>query len=261
MHLASWTMPRANREDLAAPRPRRRQGALSAHFGGRIDPFTSAVLVFPLFLTYQLGILGRGGSGQNGVDFVTRALIELCARDLGNYLGVLGACLLAYAALLVILRQYGRFTPRVFLPMLAEAAFYATTMGTLILFAIHRFLEVMPHLAVAAAIPLGDIAVISAGAGLHEELIFRVVGMGGLGFLLAGITGPRRAWVFALVLSSLIFSLAHHVGPAGEAFTFAAFVYRALAGVFFALVYQLRGFAVAAWTHALYDVYVLSLHG
>ena len=103
--------------------------------------------------------------------------------------------------------------------------------------------------------------VISAGAGLHEELIFRVIGMGGLGFLLAGITGPRRAWIFALVLSSLIFSLAHHLGPAGEVFTFAAFVYRALAGVFFALVYQLRGFAVAAWTHALYDVYVLSLHG
>jgi hypothetical protein len=24
-------------------------------------------------------------------------------------------------------------------------------------------------------------------------------------------------------------------------------------------VYQVRGFAVAAWTHALYDVYVLSL--
>ncbi len=260
-------MARANREERAQPRPetrarpRARRGALSAHFGGRIDPFTSAVLVFPLFLTYQLGILGRGGSGQNGVDFITRALIELCERDLGNYLGVIGALLLGYAALLVILRQYGRFNAHVFLPMLAESAFYATTMGTLILFAIHRFLEVIPQLAVAGAIPLGDIAVISAGAGLHEELIFRVIGMGGLGFLLAGITGPRRAWVFALVLSSLIFSLAHHIGPAGEVFTFAAFVYRALAGVFFALVYQLRGFAVAAWTHALYDVYVLSLHG
>ena len=103
--------------------------------------------------------------------------------------------------------------------------------------------------------------VISAGAGLHEELIFRVLGMGGLGFLLSGLTGRRRAWLFALVLSSLIFSLAHHVGPAGEPFTYAAFVYRSLAGVFFAMVYQLRGFAVAAWTHALYDVYVLSLHG
>jgi hypothetical protein len=61
------------------------------------------------------------------------------------------------------------------------------------------------------------------------------------------------------VLSSLAFSLAHHIGPAGEAFRFSAFVYRTLAGVFFAAIYQVRGFAVAAWTHALYDVYVLSL--
>src|SRR5687768_18574489 len=105
-------MARAPREDR--PPPRRRPGALSAHFGGRIDPFTSAILVFPLFLTYQLGILGRGGSGQNGVDFITRSLIELCERDLHNYLGFLGAALLGYAALLVVLRQYGRFNPRVF---------------------------------------------------------------------------------------------------------------------------------------------------
>ena len=52
-----------------------------------------------------------------------------------------------------------------------------------------------------------------------------------------------------------------HIGPAGEAFTFAAFVYRTLAGAFFAVIYHARGFAVAAWTHALYDVYVLSLSG
>ena len=83
--------------------------------------------------------------------------------------------------------------------------------------------------------------------------------MGGLAWLLTGITGKKRAWMIALVVSSVVFSLAHHIGPSGEAFTFAAFVYRMLAGAFFALVYQVRGFAVAAWTHALYDVFVLSL--
>ena len=105
-----------------------------------------------------------------------------------------------------------------------------------------------------------SVLVISAGAGLHEELIFRVVGMGGLAWLLAGVMGRRSAWLVALVASSLLFSIAHHVGPMGEPFTFMAFAYRTLAGVFFAMVYQVRGFAVAAWTHALYDVYVLTLH-
>lgn len=246
--------------DLPPRRPRAR-GAFWDHFSARIDPFTSAILVFPLLLIYQLGILGSGGHGLNGVDFVTKSLIELCARDLGNYMGTLAAMLLGYGAILVILRRYGRFTPQRFVPMLVESAFYASTMGTLILLVIHHFTEFMPGLSIQASNTVADIAVISAGAGLHEEFIFRVLGMGGIGFLLSGLTGRRRAWLAALVLSSLIFSLAHHVGPAGEAFTYAAFVYRTLAGVFFALVYQLRGFAVAAWTHALYDVYVLTLHG
>lgn len=239
--------------------PERPQSALLTHFSRRVDPFTSAILVVPLILIYQLGILGSGGHGLNGVDYVTRALIELCARDLQRYLGCLGVISLMYAALLVILRRQGSFAPGRMLPVLIESGFYASTMGTLILVIIQRVQEFAPTLAVGPT--LADIAVISAGAGIHEELIFRVLGMGGLGFLLSGITGPRRAWLAALVLSSLLFSLAHHVGPAGEVFTYAAFVYRALAGAFFALVYQLRGFAVAAWTHALYDVYVFSVHG
>ena len=131
-------------------------------------------------------------------------------------------------------------------------------MGSLILFVMQRFLGVLPGLFIGVQNPI-DVLVISAGAGFHEELIFRLGLMGGLAWLLSGITQKRRAWVIALAVSSVLFSLAHHIGPSGEAFTFAAFVYRTLAGVFFALVYQVRGFAVAAWTHALYDVYVLSL--
>ncbi len=226
---------------------------------GRVDPLTSAILVFPLFLLYQAGILAS--AGQNGVDFVTSALIELSARDMGNYLVVLAAMLVAYAAILVILRKRGTFHPRAFVPVVAESTVYALTMGTLILFVMDRLIGGFPGLSTGTGGGLNplDVLVISAGAGLHEELLFRVIGMGGLAWLLAGLTGPRRAWIVALVVSSLAFSLAHHLGPAGEAFSFAAFTYRALAGAFFALVYHVRGFAVAAWTHALYDVYVLSL--
>lgn len=234
------------------------QSAVMRHLLGRVDGLTSAILVFPLFLLYQIGILT--GRGQNGVDFVTRSLIEVSKRDLTNYLVVMGVMLAAYAAILVILRKRGHFDPRVFGPMLLESGFYALVMGSIILFVMREFLGVLPGLSTAGAgsNPL-DIFVISAGAGFHEELIFRVIIMGGLAWLLTGITGKKRAWLIALVVSSILFSLAHHVGPSGEAFRFQAFVYRALAGAFFAAIYQVRGFAVAAWTHALYDVYVLSL--
>jgi hypothetical protein len=221
-----------------------------------LDPLTSAILVFPLFLFYQIGILT--GRGQNGVDFVTKALIGLARQDVSYYLVTMAVMLVAYAAVVFILRRRDNFHPRAFLPMLAESAFLALIMGSLIVFVMNQFLGVLPLLAIGGRSPL-DVLVISAGAGFHEELLFRVILMGGLAWILTGVTGKRRAWFLALVLSSLAFSLAHHVGPVGESFTFAAFTYRTLAGAFFATVYQVRGFAVAAWTHALYDVYVLSL--
>jgi hypothetical protein len=252
-------------------------GTLGNHLAGRVDPLTSAILVFPLFMIYQLGILLS--RGLNGVDFVTASFVQLCERDLGNYLIVLSGMLVAYAAILLLLRQRESFDPKAFVPVLAESAFYALTMGSIILFVMHRFVELVPGLAtgfhgpagssgpagpLAAAMSSGlnflDVVVISAGAGLHEELIFRLLGVGGLSWLLAGAMGEKQAWVAALVLSSLTFSLAHHLGPSGEAFEFAAFTYRALAGVMFALIYQVRGLAVAVWTHAIYDIYVLSMY-
>ncbi|PRQ06065.1 CPBP family intramembrane glutamic endopeptidase [Enhygromyxa salina] len=261
----------SDRDPAAAPRPKRARpatkGTLANHLAGRVDPLTSAILVFPLFIIYQLGILLS--RGLNGVDFVTASLVQLCERDLGNYLVILSSMLIAYAAILLLLRQRESFDPKAFVPVLAESTFYALSMGSIILFVMHRFVELVPGLstsselsaALATGLSFVDVVVISAGAGLHEELIFRLIGVGGLSWLLAGAMPEKQAWVTALVISSLSFSLAHHLGPHGEAFAFAPFVYRSLAGVFFALVYQVRGLAVAVWTHALYDIYVLGYVG
>ncbi|HYE57311.1 MAG TPA: CPBP family intramembrane glutamate endopeptidase, partial [Rhodothermales bacterium] len=58
---------------------------------------------------------------------------------------------------------------------------------------------------------------------------------------------------------ALIFSAIHYVGPYGDPFTLPSFVFRALFGLALNAVYLLRGFGVAAWTHAIYDVLV-TLH-
>lgn len=244
---------------MKEPRPKPgTTGTLRNHLAGRVDPLTSAVLVFPLFMIYQAGILVS--DGFNGVDFTTQTLVELAAQDMGNYLIVLAGLLLGYGAILVILRKRGSFSPRAFAPVLLESSFYALTMGSIILFFMEKLIPGTPGLAIGHSVGPIDVLVISAGAGLHEELIFRLIGMGGLSWLLAGLTGPKRAWILALIISSIAFSLAHHIGPAGEDFAFSVFVFRSFAGVFFALIYHVRGFAVAAWTHTLYDVYVLSFH-
>jgi len=233
--------------------------ALRRHFAGRLDPFTSAILVFPLFLTYQVGILA-GARGRNGVDFITDALIRLCDRDLESYLQLLGAMVVSYAGVLFWLKRRGRFHPGAFVPMLLESAVYAFFMGGVIHLVMSRFSEIIPLLSLQPVGP-AEILVVSAGAGLHEELVFRAVLMGGLARLVSPLLmlfGRHAGLLFALVVSSLVFSAVHHIGPVGEDFTAVVFVYRSLAGVIFGIVYQLRGFAVAAWAHALYDVLVLS---
>ena len=52
---------------------------------------------------------------------------------------------------------------------------------------------------------------------------------------------------------------ARHVGPLGDVFEMRSFVARMVLGLALTLVYAMRGFAAAVWTHALYDVWVLVL--
>jgi membrane protease YdiL (CAAX protease family) len=95
------------------------------------------------------------------------------------------------------------------------------------------------------------------GAGIYEELLFRLLlvpaTMAAIGLAFAS----RRVKIAgALLLTSLIFSAAHYVGPHGDAFAWHSFSFRFLAGALFAGLFVYRGFGIAAGTHALYDVLV-----
>ena len=46
------------------------------------------------------------------------------------------------------------------------------------------------------------------------------------------------------------------MGPLGDSFAIYSFTFRFLAGLFFALLFSIRGFGVAAGTHAVYDILV-----
>jgi hypothetical protein len=107
--------------------------------------------------------------------------------------------------------------------------------------------------------------VTSLGAGFYEELVFRVLlfglGVKVLGWLFGAGTGPRRflfVSIWALV-TAVAFSGWHYVGEFADAFEPRSFAFRAVCGFLFILIYALRGFAPAVWTHALYDIWVLVL--
>jgi len=226
------------------------------------DLLTSLVLVFPLFLIYQVGVLFTLPV-LNGADFLTVFLFHNLGLSTGAYLAYTVAVAVAFAVGVALLRRKQKFNARLVVPVLIESAIYALTMGSLIVFVMIRVLHVSPRLAGGAIATqgFGTRFVMSLGAGVWEETIFRLGIMTGVAVLLEKVLGFGR-WVavaLALLASSILFSAMHHIPPYGDPLQLGVFVFRVLAGCFFGLVYWYRGFAIAVYTHALYDIYVLLL--
>jgi membrane protease YdiL (CAAX protease family) len=228
----------------------------------RYDPknlLTSLVLVFPLFLVYQFGVLFTLPM-LNGADFLTVFLFRNLGLSTGAYLAYTAAVAVAFVIAVAMLRRKQRFDPKLIVPVFVESAIYALTMGSLIVFVMTRVLHVSPQLAGGiTGQGLGTRFVMSLGAGVWEETIFRLGIMTGVAVLLERVLGLGR-WVavaVALLASSVLFSAMHHIPPYGDPLHLGVFVFRVLAGCFFGLIYWFRGFAIAVYTHAIYDVYVL----
>ena len=229
------------------------------HYNPR-NLLTSLVLVFPLFLIYQIGVLFTLPV-LNGADFLTVFLFRNLGLSKGAYLAYTVVVAVAFAIAVVLLRRKQRFDPRLIVPVFVESAIYALTMGSLIVFVMTKVLHVSPRLAggMIAEQGLGTRFVMSLGAGVWEETVFRLGIMTGIAVLLERVLGFGR-WVavaLGLVASAVLFSAMHHIPPYGDPLHVGVFVFRVLAGCFFGLIYWLRGFAIAVYTHALYDIYVL----
>jgi hypothetical protein len=108
------------------------------------------------------------------------------------------------------------------------------------------------------ASPVGHI-VLFCGAGVYEELVFRVLLLGLLMLVFMQLLHFEKlsATFWALGLGAVIFSLYHYIGPMGDDFTLNGFLQRSIAGLFFSALYLLRSFGVAAAAHAFYDLVIL----
>ena len=217
---------------------------------GKPDPLSSVALTVPVFLLYHLGIVLI--DKRNGVDWVSGLTLRLLDSSVMAYVGVTLALAGGLIGALWLLRRKGKVRAFQLMPIIAESTGWALLMLVTVGWVTQQVLS-----AGAALTPLEKL-VMSAGAGFHEELVFRVLLIsGGVRLLMrAGSMAAPRAWAIALIGSAVVFSLVHHVGALGEPFTLAAFVFRTFAGLFLSLVYVARGFAVAVYTHALYDVLI-----
>lgn len=234
------------------------------------EPRYSLLFAFPLLALYEGLALALSGSAmagvRNGADVLLKTVFVAAGGRAG--LAAFGVLVIGGGAWFVwrdLRARRSRLEARVFGGMVLESVIYAAAFGNVVAWLTDMLLG--GHLAVAAQgpvsrLPVASQLVISLGAGIYEELLFRVL----LVSALVGV-GRRMQWrpmvsaSVAVVVSALIFSGFHYVGPFGDPFAVASFTFRAVAGVMLSVLYVTRGFGITAWTHALYDVGLAILRG
>lgn len=221
------------------------------------QPLTDLGMTLPIFVIYHLGVVFL--PVRNAADWVTQQLVQLVHHDRLVYfvltLGLGGL----YVGILVLLGRGHSFRWKNFAWLAAEGVVYALAMRV-------AASAVVGRLFLASGVDGAFTGfVMSLGAGLYEEIAFRVVLFGvGLRFLrvlFKPATPTRRMLLICLwaLLAASIFSGWHHVGALGDPFNARVFVFRLVCGLVFTAIYRFRGFAPAVWTHVLYDLWVLVL--
>lgn len=97
---------------------------------------------------------------------------------------------------------------------------------------------------------------ISIGAGLYEELMFRMLLIAVLHALLVDLAGLRNVQgaVLSVILSAAAFAWYHPLAGADGHFSMQKLIFYFAAGLYFGLVFIVRGFGIVVAVHTLYDV-------
>jgi hypothetical protein len=229
-------------------------------------PRYSVTFALPLLVLYEAlaAFLSRyaGETVRNGADVLIRSFFALVAGTWAP--AVLAAVLIGGSIWLIardMRRSGGKLRLGLFGWMLAESVAVALVFGVVIGTITARLLTPFATTLAMAPQEMGVATrlMVSLGAGLYEELLFRVILVSALLLLARRVFAwrPALANTFAVAVGALIFSAFHYVGAYGDPFAMDSFVFRTVAGVAFSAMYVFRGFGITAWTHALYDVFLL----
>jgi len=223
----------------------------------------SYLFSIPLLLLYEILIIVSQPGGESGVRISVDVWFKSMFMVTGyNPLHI--TLLLAFAAGMVILYQHKKQISSIkgsyFFYMLAESFAYAVVTAFLISIFLGSLLQLISN-APESGFSFLQMLALSLGAGLYEELFFRVILISMLFLLFKQFTKSKNsAYFISAIVAAVLFSSVHYIGDFGDLFTIESFLFRFLFGLALNAIYVLRGFGVAAWTHAIYDILVLLNH-
>ena len=220
-----------------------------------VRPFPSLVFIFPMLAAYEGAILALGADAvHNGAAVWLQNVLN--ALGVGNYvlLPVLTcAILLGWH---YVKRLPWKFTPLVLLGMVVESVLWAAVLWGMF--------WAWTGLVGGTSTSAFDVAHLFGfmGAGIYEELLFRVFLLTGIAAIVRQAGAPQRASLTTgILVSSVLFAIAHYniVVSGGLPFSWAGISFHTLCGIYLGTLFTSRGFGITAGTHALYNVLVLLL--
>jgi len=214
----------------------------------------SLLLVLPLLLAYEIAMLLLNAPARNGAELAVARLVDRLPPQ-SLVLLRRGLTLLLMLVALVLVRRH---PPRVARArfVLLEALLFALALGPAVGWLVGGIGLSAPSSVPGAQAPVWLPFLLSIGAGLWEELVFRLLLLGGLTLLLTRALGaaPAVSVAIAVLVSSLAFALYHHLGDGGEPLTASRFLFRSIAGTILGLLFVFRGLAVVVYMHVFYDL-------
>lgn len=234
-------------------------------------PLHVLVFLLPLMAAYEIGsIIYLTNRGQGVVETIAARSILSGVFEAFGALGFhLPAIMLAVILLTwhVLERDPWRISPKTIVSMGLESALW-----TLPLLVLGLLLLGNQPKAAMAVMQAGDVVgtpdissfpwqhrlTLSIGAGLYEELLFRLILISALHFVFGDVMKlpPLLAYGIPAVISAVGFAY-YHANAGSTSLPGAVFLFYSIAGVYFAALFIQRGFGVVVATHALYDIIVL----
>jgi hypothetical protein len=243
----------AARKPKPAARPAPAKGLLRDPAAAR--PLASLVFLSPLLIFYVIGLIWVRP------DLVARA--DILIREGLHLLGLSGYLAPTWMVVLILLlwhivRRDPWEVPWSLLGMMA--------LETLILAVPLLVIYLVFHAAAHGVAPLDisgaagarhwlDAAMTCIGAGIFEELLFRLLMVGGTLFILRLALKEESpgAMVAVVLIAAAVFSGAH-VLDHPESFVWNLFLFRAAAGIYLGFTFFYRGFGVTTGVHVVFNL-------
>lgn len=263
---------------MATTRPTRsaRRSAVPArpgYWSQAKQPLHVLVFLLPLIIAYELGLAVFLRSEQGVLSNVAHVRLVRFFQDFG--INVPGGMYLGGVAIVVVLlvwqvlsRDPWRINGRVIGIMALESL--ALTLPLIV------FGQIITRTAISTSamdvlamsteqhireLDLWSRLAISVGAGLYEELLFRMMLIAVIHTLLVdlGKASFGLGAAIAVVVSAVAFAWYHPLTEAAGTFSWRRLVFYFTAGLYFGAIFVFRGFGIVVAVHALYDVIMVTM--